>query len=169
MKTAYGETSSNSVTISGGTINGSIFGGRCDSGNSVSNTVTISGGTLNGEVYGGFAYEGNATNNSVNISGGTFTSESKFYAGDILTPSNSTISNNLVNLTGNVIGLDRVDIYGYYFEEGSGTHSGNELHIGRAVDYDGEGNIQRDSEGNIKVILQLYGMEKAVMAQLITV
>ncbi len=146
----YGKAASNNIIISDGTIKEDIIGGSSVSGEVASNTVSISGGTVNGEVYGGFALKGNVANNSVMISGGTFTSESKFYAGDILTPSNSTISDNLVNLTGNIIGLDRVDIYGYYFEEGSGTHSGNELHIGRAVDYDDEDNIQRDSEGNIK-------------------
>ncbi len=60
----------NSVEISGGTVGGSVVGGKSDEGNATGNTVNISGGTV-GDVYGGYSNCGNATGNTVRISGGT--------------------------------------------------------------------------------------------------
>ncbi|MBQ2593960.1 MAG: hypothetical protein II567_11865, partial [Candidatus Riflebacteria bacterium] len=80
--------------------------------------------------------------NSVNISGGTFGSGSEIYAGY----GYSSIKDNSINLSGTVTNLNNVEIYGF---GGPGTHLGNELHIGRAVDYDDEGKIKRDTDGNI--------------------
>ena len=67
----------NAVTISGGTVGGSVYGGwSAASYNAINNSVTISGGKVNREVYGGFSTGidsdlGRAQNNTVSISGGT--------------------------------------------------------------------------------------------------
>ncbi|MBR4330896.1 MAG: hypothetical protein IKP71_13730, partial [Candidatus Riflebacteria bacterium] len=93
---------------------------------------------------------GNASINSVNISGGTFKADSNIYGGYTYNAQGSSVvSDNIVNITGSVTGLDGVNIYGYYFDYTSGNHSGNELHIGRAVDYDDESKIKYDTIGNI--------------------
>ncbi|RUT48865.1 autotransporter outer membrane beta-barrel domain-containing protein [Campylobacter fetus] len=67
--------SKNSVIISGDntSINNVIYGGYSDKQNSnaTENSVTISGGTITGNVYGGYAKE--ARDNIVAISGGTIT------------------------------------------------------------------------------------------------
>ena len=167
---------SNSVTISGGTINGLVFGGEVNSGSSTatsnivtisggtinrfvhggsgpgnisSNSVNISGGTINNYVFGGYSNSGYIASNSVNISGGTFSSGCKIYGGCGIN-SSTIIKDNSVNLSGTVTGLDSTEIYGHYCQNSDTyTHSGNELHIGRAVDYDEEGKIKRDSDGNI--------------------
>ncbi|WP_222703606.1 autotransporter outer membrane beta-barrel domain-containing protein, partial [Campylobacter hyointestinalis] len=39
------------------------------SGLVINNTVNITGGTMNGLIYGGYSYSGSATNNTINISG----------------------------------------------------------------------------------------------------
>ena len=147
-----GNASSNSVTINSGTIKEDVYGGHVvkGSGDASSNSVTINGGRLeDGSVYGGCSYCGNVTKNYTNINGGTFGSQCNIYAGYVCEPNNSTISDNVVNLSGTVTELNNSEIYGYYFESGSGTHSGNELHIGRNADYDDEGKIKRDTNGNI--------------------
>ena len=143
-----GNTTSNSVKISGGTVNGIVFGGSSASGNTTSNSVSISGGTVNGSIYGGDSSDAVASN-SVNISGGTFGSESRIYAG-FLGKNNYFSKDNSVNLGNSVTGLENTLIFGHYcYFAGTYTHSGNELHIGRAVDYDDEGKIKRDTDGNI--------------------
>lgn len=65
--------SNNSVTIEGGTVDGSVYGGRSDLNNAISNnTVTIAGGAVTGSVYGGLSESGGAvSNNTVILKGGT--------------------------------------------------------------------------------------------------
>lgn len=65
-----GEVSNNSVTITGGKVDGYVFGGNSKSGNATGNSVTISGGKVNWNIFGGSSTYGNATGNSVSISGG---------------------------------------------------------------------------------------------------
>ena len=142
------EANSNIVNISGGTIDYVNGGYSSSTDNAVNNTVNISGGTINHEVYGGISNLGDATSNSVSISGGTFGSNAIIYGGYVSKEDNNpSISDNIINLSSIVNGLDSAEIYGYYFKENPSTHSGNELHIGRALDYDDEGNIKRDKEG----------------------
>ncbi|SDC34005.1 Extended Signal Peptide of Type V secretion system [Succiniclasticum ruminis] len=82
-----GEASQNIVTVSGGTVNASVYGGYSSSGRASRNTVTISKTdttvpNINGIVYGGYSQSGTAggedtdtdpyqNGNKVNISGGT--------------------------------------------------------------------------------------------------
>ena len=62
-----GLASGNIVNIAGGTINGTVIGGRSVSGDANGNTVTISGGTITGMVTGGKSTNGNANDNTVNL------------------------------------------------------------------------------------------------------
>ncbi|MBR2216143.1 MAG: hypothetical protein IJ849_10370 [Selenomonadaceae bacterium] len=57
----------NYVEISGGAVQGSVIGGKADSGAANNNTVTLKGGAVNGAVYGGYSIGGGATNNIVNV------------------------------------------------------------------------------------------------------
>ncbi|MBR4329342.1 MAG: hypothetical protein IKP71_05765 [Candidatus Riflebacteria bacterium] len=148
---SYSDSASNSVNISGGTVEDEVYGGSSDYGVAINNSVNISGNStsIDCNVYGGYSFSGSVASNSVNISGGTFGSDSKIYAGYVDSSNNSSIKDNGVNISGDVTGLENTEIYGYYFRSGSGTNLGNELHIGRAVDYDDEGKIKRDTDGNI--------------------
>ena len=58
----------NTVTVSGGTVNGGVHGGHSAIGSVANNTVTISGGTVNSAVYGGQSMFGNTINNTVILS-----------------------------------------------------------------------------------------------------
>jgi hypothetical protein len=65
-----GNANNNTVEISGGTINSTIWGGRSNSGNAEGNTVTISGSptfAASSGIHGAAAYDGDAKNNTVNI------------------------------------------------------------------------------------------------------
>ena len=128
-------------------VTGSVYGRKEDNDTNVEEaSVTMTGGTVK-SVYGGYSRKNGAVaSNSVNISGGTFKSGIEIYAGYADYP-NSPIKDNVVNLGSITTNLDNVEIYG--FNSISGTHSGNELHIGRAVDYDNEDKIKRDTDGNI--------------------
>ena len=136
-----GKVASNSVIISGGTINGDLLCGAYSPNGTLSrNLVKIIGGNINSDIRGGFSEEGNVDRNSVVISGGTFDPDKSICAGYIQDANNSMISNNTVNLTDIVTGLDEADIYGYFYKISNGDHSGNELHIGGTKTYDSEGN-----------------------------
>ncbi|MDR1993976.1 autotransporter outer membrane beta-barrel domain-containing protein [Azonexus sp.] len=70
--TGSGNAMYNSVTISGGTVGGSVYSGQSKDGNAMYNSVTVSGGSVIGNVYGGLSLgSGNAMYNSVTISGGS--------------------------------------------------------------------------------------------------
>lgn len=69
--------SNNTVTVSGGTIGGNVFGGvqqpvtPVASQDVTGNRLTVSGGTIGGDLFGGATVAGNVTDNQVNITGGT--------------------------------------------------------------------------------------------------
>ena len=92
------DASGGNVTISGGSVEGYVYGGRSDrsahhntvnisgdnskvtrvyggfsnyKNNTYNNTVNINGGTVLDEVRGGYSYNGEAYDNTVNISGGS--------------------------------------------------------------------------------------------------
>ena len=57
------------VEMTGGTVNGEIYGGYSNGGAVTGSTVTITGGTVNGDVYGGWSKTDTATGNTVTIGG----------------------------------------------------------------------------------------------------
>ena len=95
----------NTVTISGGTVRGSVFGGYVKNGTSSAknNKITISGTSskVTGIVYGGNAGKdgnnnGDATGNTVSISGGTFNND--IFGG--YTYNSGSASNNTIAISG---------------------------------------------------------------------
>ena len=68
-----------------------VYGGYAKSGNAENNTVVITGGTVNGKVYGGYSSaNGYAINNTVTISGGTVTES--VYGGESITSYGNTLN-----------------------------------------------------------------------------
>ena len=67
-----GAVTGSTVTITGGTVNGDVYGGKSKTDTATGNTVTI-GGIACWNVYGGYSNEGAATSNTVTISDGTVT------------------------------------------------------------------------------------------------
>ncbi len=141
-----------------------VYGGFTDSagGNSTGNSVTISGGTVKadstgvgGKVYGGYVDgAGDATGNGVSITGGSMDS---VYAG-FVTGSGSATGNRVSIASGNVAG----DVYGGY-TVGSGKTTGNSIDIGggqNAAIVGGAliGGSDSDDTGNI---LQVKGKAQA--------
>lgn len=74
-----GAAANNTLTMTGGTVDGNVQGGYSIGGDATGNHVIMSGGTAGNNVYGGYALNnardsGNAAdNNTVEISGGTVT------------------------------------------------------------------------------------------------
>ena len=114
----------NSVTISGGTVTGWVFGGTTNGmGNATGNIVRISGGTVKEIVYGGSTAYGNAEKNKVNISGGTVT-------GTVYGGSGEYAEKNKVNISGGTVTGDVYGGSGEYAEKNKvnisgGTVTGN--------------------------------------------
>ena len=99
------DVSGNELIISGGAIEGNIFGGVNKNGTTAydvkNNTVTISGGTINGIVKGGQTTEkGNTKNNTVTITGGSITDS---VTGGFAYLGNATL--NTVNISGSATAI----------------------------------------------------------------
>ena len=163
--TNNGDSKQNNVIITGGTVNGDVYGGYSGYynniyGDSDQNNVIIKGGTVNGNVYGGYSDSSDATGNSVTITGGTVNGDVvggyaySDAAKNTVTLSNCTINGdvygiwtwgegetmkNAVNLTGKVSGLNGE----YSVVSGCGgsnaDNTGNELHIGGTKTYNESG------------------------------
>ena len=162
----------NSVNITGGTVNGTIYGGSSNSGAVTNNKVTVTGGAINDIIWGGDSNGGDAkynavtisgdakivvegimggrswnseaTGNTVTISGGSFEPESQdppfntiSITAGVSNANKLTAKDNVVNITGEVTGLDTAEISGYNYNVT--THSGNELHVGGTKTYDSNG------------------------------
>ena len=72
-----GNARGNTVTVTGGTINGSITGGQSTAGDASENSVTVTGGTINGPITGGDTQSSNASGNivdlgAINVTGGVY-------------------------------------------------------------------------------------------------
>ena len=112
-----GNANNNTVEISGGTINSTIWGGRSVTGNAEGNTVTISGSptfAASSGIHGAAAYDGDAKNNTVNILAKDFSIG--FLIGGEPGPS-GTSSGNTLNLAaknvtaGSVNGFQNMNFY----------------------------------------------------------
>ncbi|MCQ2603577.1 MAG: autotransporter outer membrane beta-barrel domain-containing protein [Spirochaetia bacterium] len=114
----------NTVTINGGSVNGSVYGGYASGSAAVSNnnTVIIEGGAhIKGSVYGGYALSSNsdAKYNTVFIKDSTVNNH--IYGG---------IGRNAVGNTVVLYGggdLTQADLYGY--SDGRKSHSANTLEV----------------------------------------
>ena len=96
-----GKVSYNTVTISSGEIGSAgAYGGAnvaTGAGTVIHNSLTVSGGKIEGSVYGGFSQgTGTVTANTVTITGGRFENTSNIYGG--YAHGNGTTTGNIVNL-----------------------------------------------------------------------
>ena len=76
VRTLSGNATKNGVTLAGGTVTGSLYGGALTkagaTGSATGNTVTITGGTVGGDVYAGYTSgTGKTTDNTVSLGDGT--------------------------------------------------------------------------------------------------
>ena len=141
-----GAVTNNKVTVTGGAINDIIWGGDSNGGDAKYNAVTISGDAkivVEG-IMGGRSWNSEATGNTVTISGGSFEPESQdppfntiSITAGVSNANKLTAKDNVVNITGEVTGLDTAEISGYNYN--ITTHSGNELHVGGTKTYDSNG------------------------------
>ena len=143
----------NSVTVSGGKVNGNIHGGY-NGLETYKNSVTIEGGTVNGNIYGGFSADDNLYSNSnwntVSIAGGTIIGNT--YGGysdgggyvykNIVTVTNGTIKGNIYGGSQN----NNFDLYNNTVNIGS-ENSADKITITGNV-YGGS-NLWGDSRDNI--------------------
>lgn len=102
-----GNADENTVSISGSTVNGEVYGGKgyeeCSG-----NTVIVNNSTVNGEINGSYSENGIAKDNKVSISGG---STVNYVYGGYSVDGNS--ESNTVNISGSEI---LADVYGGYTE-----------------------------------------------------
>ena len=120
---AYGEASSNVISLSGSTVS-AVVGGFSSGSDANQNTIYLDGGTYSGYITGGKAQgsvSGDAIGNVININDGNF---SMNIYGGYSEIGNTT--NNTINISGNPV-LNGVDIYGGY--SASGSISGNTLNV----------------------------------------
>lgn len=102
-----GSAHHNTVNISDGSVRSNVYGGN-SSRSAYNNIVNINGGNVTGEVRGGDSLSGQAYDNTVNINGGSVTDN--VFGGW----SSSNANNNIVNISGGIIGEANniVDVYG---------------------------------------------------------
>ena len=103
----YEECSGNTVIVNNSTINGEINGSYSENGIAKDNKVSISGGSTVNYVYGGYADKG-SVNNTVNIQDSTINGE--VYGGYSV---DGNSESNTVNISGSEI---LADVYGGYTE-----------------------------------------------------
>ncbi|HDF2330307.1 TPA: autotransporter outer membrane beta-barrel domain-containing protein [Morganella morganii] len=90
---------SNTVNISGGTVNGTAAGGWATNGVARNNTIDMTGGTVNALIGGRAANTGSlAEGNIANISGGTVSGDAA--GGQTI---NGTARNNTINMTEGIV------------------------------------------------------------------
>ena len=127
VETATGNT----VTVKDGTVKNVTGGSGIDSAEN--NTVIIEKtGKVSNTIVGGDSATGNIKNNTITIKGGTI--GNLVYAAQYAKGSKGTITDNVINLTGNVTLGTYVHLRGYEDYNRSSdeapNHSGNNLHVG---------------------------------------
>ena len=103
----YEECSGNTVIVNNSTVNGEIDGSYSENGIAKDNKVSISGGSTVNYVYGGYADKG-SVNNTVNIQDSTINGD--VYGGYSV---DGNSESNTVNISGSEI---LADVYGGYTE-----------------------------------------------------
>ena len=108
-----GDATRNTVTISGGLLQGGAIGGSSVTGNAAHNQINISGGKVVGVIFGGASGSGNATYNTVTLSGNPDLSTALLFGGQA---GRDTFTGNTLNLhgyQGRVAGLQNFDILNF--------------------------------------------------------
>ena len=101
---ASGNANSNTINMSGGTLN-ALYGGYAKSGDASLNTINYSGGAVRhttgakgGTIYGGFSEGGSVEGNIVNITGGAGPTNAAY--GGASSATSGSVKGNIVNITG---------------------------------------------------------------------
>lgn len=140
LEVVYGGNAADAVTgktvmMTGGQVNGSVYGGYTTGkdGKAENNTVNVNGGEVAGDVYGGYSEQGTAKGNTVTVNGKTnLTSGWLKVIGGFSGEKDAEVSDNTVNL---------VDV--------DGLSMGN-LQGGSVVYKDATGAEQYDGASNVK-------------------
>ena len=117
-----------SVTMTGGTVNKDLMGGRSYSGNAVGNSVNISGGTVKEDIAGGYSDSADANRNNVEITGGTMLG--KAIGGYSYDGGNT--SDNSVSIIGDTKEIKQA-VYGGYNCRGNGFTKNNKVIISSGI------------------------------------
>lgn len=98
---ADGSTSGagNTVSITGGTIGGNVYGGESEDGDANGNSVTISGGEIGGEVCGGKSVSGDVNKNVVEMNGANIGKTSRGGRAE-----NGSANENIIRVTNSTTG-----------------------------------------------------------------
>ncbi len=105
----------NKVNISGGIINGYVYGGRVEAqkGNATNNNVNISGGTVKGSICAGFVeVDGKISDNTITVSGKAVLTEASLSGGDSWLGDDVVMQNNKLvidNWSGSVLKAENFD------------------------------------------------------------
>ena len=95
------EGDGNSVTITGATVGGNIYGGASSQGAALNNVVTITQSDANGDVYGGASFNsGEVSSNKILLTGGR---ANNVYGGSAVS---GKVSDNIVKISDTTIGGD---------------------------------------------------------------
>ena len=109
-----GIVDNNTVTLSGGTVTGDVYGAYGVSASVGSNTVNLSGSTVTGNVYGAYGVSNSVGSNTVNLQGSTV--KGSVYAG---TSESGSASGNAINLYSG--DLTQASLYGSSKESDTGN------------------------------------------------
>ncbi len=116
----YSTVETSAIRVSGGTVNGDIYGGGTEGDVTTSATVTITGGTITSDIYGGGYGEATVKTAEVVVSGDTVTfTEGKINiygggngSGEGFSGSTNTVESTSVSLNGVNQGDAMVYVYG---------------------------------------------------------
>lgn len=137
-----GQSTGNSLTMTGGTVNKSAQGGYSQYGDATDNTFKLSGGTVGKHAYGAYSENGGADSNTLEVSGGTMTNA-------VGGRGNTSANDNTVKITGGKINNN---IFGGNAYDAGGTATGNQIFISGAPTLSGSTNI---SAGRVNSVDQI--------------
>ena len=162
-----GNVSSNSATITNGTITANVYGGFSQSGSVVNNEAIIINGSVGDTVYGGKSTSGAVTNNKVTMNGGT---TYKVYGastqGGEAETNHVVVNGGTAGVSGTIVsGGQLYGAYSYNSSGNSGNVTGNTVTIDKGTVMTTEiygGNTKAEGTGNksgdaIKNIVTING------------
>lgn len=129
-----GESHHNTIFISGGKIDGAVYGGYSDSGGAYNNSVTLSGSpefSNNTVIYGGYSNAaGNVTGNTLNVlgyTGSSVVSVQNFENYNFVLASQTGNGDTVLSITNGVVELNNTNIAITGVETGSVLKAGDEV------------------------------------------
>lgn len=99
--TVAGDVLNSEVTVSGGTVTKSIFGGKSETGDVIGSNILLSGGTVKGSVFGGMSDKGAVRNNVITVRGNANLDGASLYGYD--GKAEGGHSGNTLNIKGRIV------------------------------------------------------------------